>query len=227
MFELVRGSLAPSRGAALVILAALGASFASGAKAKHSPMIGEPGQEAQQPAAPDDQPPAANATVIQGEFVESHDLLGDANDLSSPRSAGIQWSHKFVITLSGKKNVSEKWDSVRISGGSASAGFRHGPHGSRAAGGVTRQSESSAVIGENSGRAVWHVLADRKLERIFPGQHFLMMIDIEVGADNACHLDVKYLRQTGFVSVVMKQATTGQMANFNLPRVQSASCTIQ
>jgi len=70
-------------------------------------------------------------------------------------------------------------------------------------------------------------LEKKSYSAYFAGQQFLMIMNIEVGESNACHVDVKYLRQTGFASVVMKRADTGEMANFSLPRVERASCAIQ
>ncbi|MGO8834563.1 MAG: hypothetical protein ACLQE9_17325 [Roseiarcus sp.] len=227
MFALFRGGLLSARGVAFAAAAALAASFCSGAQAKHKLVTDDPDQDAQVASPTVDQPPSGDATVIRGEFVESHDLLGEASDPSSPEIPGIQWRHEFAITLSGKKDVTEKWTSTRIGRGPARSGFRLRHSGGRFGGVLTRQNESSVTIGENAGRAVWHVLGANKLQRIFPGQHFLMIMNIEVGADKACRLEVKYLRQEGFVSVIMRRATTGELTNFSLPRPESASCTIE
>jgi hypothetical protein len=42
-------------------------------------------------------------------------------------------------------------------------------------------------------------LGEKKLQRIFAGQQFLLVMNIEIDADNACHLDAKYLQQQGFI----------------------------
>ncbi len=174
--------------------------------------------EKQDNATPDSSPTPprdGHGTVIQGELVESHDLLSDANDPASVQVRDIEWSHKFTITLSGKNHIEETWNSARL-------GF-----GGRSRGPLATQSENSATIGDSASKVVWHVLGAKKLQRIFAGQHFLMIVNIEIDESNACQVDVKYLKQTGFASVVMKRADTGEMANFSLPRVERASCAIQ
>jgi hypothetical protein len=184
--------------------------------------------EAQDRPAPDSASPPQDGrgTVIQGEVVEAHDLLSDANDPSSPLRRGIEWSHSFTVTLSGKNHVEETWRNTRL--GVEGRSFLFGKHGNGPKRGLlTTRVENNATIGDSASRVVWHVLGQKKLQRIFPGQHFLMIMNIEIGESNACRVEVKYLRQTGFVSVVMKRADTGEMANFSLPRVERASCAIQ
>jgi hypothetical protein len=163
---------------------------------------------------------AQTQTVIRGEFVEVHDFLSDDNDPSAPRTANVEWSHAFRITLSGKNQVTEKWDSERLKVGSANSP-------------LSSQGENEGIIGDNgtigqnSNHVVWHILGKNKLQRIFQGQRYLMIMDIAVSADKTCIVEVRYLRQTGFVSIVMKRANTGTMGNFSLPRVERASCTIE
>jgi hypothetical protein len=159
-------------------------------------------------------PPPEQSTVIRGEFVEVHDFLSDDNAPASPRTASVEWSHGFTMTLSGKNQVAEKWNGNRLRIGS-----KPSP--------LTSQDQSNGMTGQNAGHIVWHILEKNKLQRIYKGQHFLMIMDIEVSAGKECHVEVKYLKQTGFVSVVMKRIDTGTMANFSLPRVESASCTIE
>ena len=90
-----------------------------------------------------------------------------------------------------------------------------------------KQTEDAATIGENGAHVVWHVLGEKKLQRIFAGQHFLMMMDIEIGPDNACRVDARYLQQTGFEFIVMRRSDNDELANFSLPHVERASCAIQ
>ena len=199
------------------------------ATAKHAATHDDTDSDSESSTAPADVPAAGRGTVITGQFVESHDLLSDSGDSSNPVSAGIQWSHNFTIVLSGKNHVAEKWNNVRSNKGTASAARGHSRQENRL--GNVRQlttgQENSVTIGSTGGNAVWHVLGDKKLQRIFPGQHFIMMMNIEIGADNACALEVKYLRQEGFTSIVMRQANNGMMSNFSLPQVESQSCAIQ
>ncbi len=194
--------------------------------AKHAAFQDDPDQDSQPSPTPAGASAEGHGTVIKGQFVESHDLLSDSGDGSKVVSSGIQWTHNFTIVLSGKNHVSEKWNNVRSGAGFAIGNRRNGGH-IRRSGPLATSGENSVMIGSDSGRAVWHVLGEKKLQRIFPGQHFLLIMNIEVGADNACNLEVKYLRQVGFTSVVMRQATNGMMSNFSLPLVESASCTIQ
>jgi len=162
-------------------------------------------------------------TTITGEILESHDLLPDADGSSAPLISDIRWSHRFTVELSGHNHIEEKWFSVRLGVGPSALAHRKlgGPPQ------LTKSMENSATIGAGSGKAVWHVLAANKLQRLFAGQHFLMMIDIEIGADKSCRLEAKYVKQVGFTSVVLRRATTGELANFSLPQVQSATCEIQ
>ncbi len=229
MSEFTWRLLPPLHRAAALIFASAIALATTPLLAKHAAPQGDSDAESQQAPAPADASAAGRGTTIKGQFVESHDLLSDSGDPSQPVSSGIQWTHNFTIALSGRNHVSEQWNNVRSGMGASnenrarSSGEhkRAQPHLIRTGG------ESSVTIGSTTGKAVWHVLGDKKLQRIFPGQHFLMIMNIEVGADNACSLEVKYLRQEGFTSVVMRQATNGMMSNFSLPHVESASCTIE
>jgi hypothetical protein len=172
-----------------------------------------PAQQAQSAS-----PPAS--TVIRGELVEVHDFLSDDNAPASPPAANVEWSHSFTITLAGRNKVDETWNSVRLRIGSKPSPLTSQDQNKGTLGG-------NGMIGQNSNHVVWHVLGINKLQRIFQGEHYLMMMDIDVSAGKACHVEIRYLRQTGFVSVVMKRIDTGSMAHFSLPRVESASCTIE
>lgn len=207
--------------AAVLVLASTMAMTPAGAK--HASPQGTSDPDSQASPAPADVPAAGQGTVITGQFIESHDLLADSGDGSNTVRAGIEWSHNFTIVLSGKNHVHERWNNVRSSGGMAAA-----PEGGKHKGAhmVGNRGENNVTIGDASGRAVWHVLGDKKLQRIFPGQHFLLVMTINIGADNACNLEVKYLRQEGFTTIEMSDST-GLMSRFSLPRVESQSCTIQ
>ena len=220
------------RAAAVAILAGAIGLATTPLSAKH--LAPQPDSDAEpQPSpapapAPADAPAAGHGTVIKGQFLETHDLLGDANDPANPMTSAIQWTHDFTIVLSGKNHVSEKWNNVRASRG-ASTIVDHGARNrmrNRSWSLPFSTAENGVTIGANAGQAVWHVLGDKKLQRIFPGQHFIMMMNIEVGAGAGSSLEVKYLRQEGFSTIVMRMPD-GLPANFSLPRVESASCTIE
>lgn len=191
--------------------------------AKHAAAHEETDTNSQTSPAPADAPAAGNGVVITGQFVESHDLLSDSGDASNAVTAGLEWSHNFTIVLSGKNHVSERWNNVRGSRGLAGAPGGNSHRGSHM---VSRRGENSVTIGDATGKAVWHVLGDKKLQRIFPGQHFLLIMNIEIGADNACNLDVKYLRQEGFTAIELSDST-GLMSRYSLPHVASQACAIQ
>ena len=163
--------------------------------------------------------PSGNSTVIHGEIDETHDRLPPDELL------GIERSHIFTITLSGKNHVSETWTGARLDSGPRPGG-QHGHWGSRTMY-RTIYNESSATIGDNTGKVVWHVLGPRKLQRIFAGQQFLLMMNIEIDPDNTCHLDAKYLQQQGFTFIVHERADTGELAHFSLSRVVKATCSIE
>ena len=82
------------------------------------------------------------------------------------------------------------------------------------------KTEDAATIGENGAHVAWHVLGEKKLQRIFAGPYFLMMMDIEIGPDNACHVEARYLQQTGFEFIVLRRSDTDELANFSLPHVE-------
>jgi hypothetical protein len=155
--------------------------------------------------------PSGKPAVISGYIIETYDRL-------PPDGAeGIEKRHSFRITLSGKNHVDETWTSRGAFVG------RYGHAHNR----ITQEDENSATIGDNSARAVWHVLGPNKLQRLFAGQHFLLILNIELGSNNACHLEAKYLQQAGFTFIVAQRSDNLEMANFSLPRVSGASCTVQ
>jgi hypothetical protein len=99
-------------------------------------------------------------------MVETHDLLSDANDPSSPQTREIEWSRAFTVTLSGKNHIDEAWRNTRL--GVGARPFFFGQHGNgRRKGPLTTQGENSTEIGASGGKAVWHVLGEKKLQRIF------------------------------------------------------------
>jgi hypothetical protein len=154
---------------------------------------------------------AENRTVIRVTVVETKDRL------PPDPLPGIERRHDLVATLSGKNQVSEKGDSVRIDAGGAHK--RHAP--------PPLSEENSAVMGDESGRVVWHVLGERKLQRIRVGDQFLTIMNIEIDSENRCQIEVKYLEQKGFTDVVIKRPDNGEMAHFTLPRLVSATCSIE
>jgi hypothetical protein len=191
--------------------------------AKHEQPVDSTNEETPDAAPPGDIEKGAS-TVIIWEVVESHDRFSDADGSSEPIVSGIEWSHKFTAALSGRNHVAEKWTNIRVSPGGAIAAGRM-KKSNRSS--PSNEQENVATIGAKSSTAEWHVLGPNKLQRLFAGQHFLMVMNIEIGGDKSCHLEVRYLRQEGFTSVVMGDASKGEAAFYSLPRVQSASCSIR
>jgi hypothetical protein len=151
-------------------------------------------------------PPRAGSTgdtVIQIDFVETHDRL------TPDERHGIAAQHQIVATLSGSQ-VSESNQTVI----------------NRRRGSLVRQGQNSEALGDNSARAVWHVLGPHSLRRIFAGKQYLMVTDIEISGGNACSVQIKYLLQQGYSDIINRRADNGELAHFSLPKVASAQCSI-
>jgi hypothetical protein len=154
------------------------------------------------------------ATVIQIRFVERHDRLTPDVDRN------IEWANEFTVTLTGKNNISETQTSTY-------RGSSHYPATNALVTRISHTDTRDTALGEGGEKFVWQVLGPRKLRRITTGIQFIMMIDVNIGEDNNCHTDVKYLKQKGFNDVIMKRAGTQNMEHFTIPHVVSASCSIQ
>ena len=187
-------------------------------QAKHASLGADQDDETPDASSPPGAERSGQSTVITGEILETHDRL------TPDVFRGIERVHSFRIDLSGKNQIHETWTISRPDMGGRRGNGHSGnakPHFK------IKQTEDAATIGENGAHVVWHVLGEKKLQRIFAGQHFLMMMDIEIGPDNACRVDARYLQQTGFEFIVLRRADTDELANFSLPHVERASCAIQ
>ena len=78
-----------------------------------------------------------------------------------------------------------------------------------------------------SGKVVWQVLGPKKLRRLGEGKQTISIFDIDIDSANNCHIAVKYLLQKGFSYLIAKRAGTGTEEHFTLPRLVSASCSIE
>jgi hypothetical protein len=185
------------------------------AEAKHATLKDQPDDQTQNPASAKDQPQSGKSTVIKGEFVEVRDRLSPA------AQNGIRRRHTFTVTLSNTRHVDEAWTDSAPDMTSQSLD-RRAKRDRR----ISRQDSDSATIGDGSQHVVWHVLGPQRLQRIFAGPHYLMMMEIEVSGSNACRLDARYLKQVGFESITLEQPN-GTTAEFSLPQVENASCTIE
>ena len=145
-------------------------------------------------------------TVIQIDFVETHDRL------TPDERPGIAAQHQIVATLSGSR-VSE--NNQTLVGGRRRRGL------------LIVQGQNNEALGDNSARAVWHVLGPHSLRRIFAGKQYLMMTDVEIAGENACSVQIKYLLQKGYSDIINKRADNGELARFSLPKLISAQCSIR
>jgi hypothetical protein len=157
---------------------------------------------------------AEKQTVIQVQIDEKHDRLGPEP------LRDVEWVQKFTITLTGQNKVTESQANTVV-------GTAKGQCDPTRCAYLNSTSRRDAALGESDTKVVWQVLGPRKLRRIATGKQFIVMFDIDIDQSNNCRIDAKYLKQRGFDDVVMKRADTGEMTHFTLPRVVSASCSIQ
>ena len=148
---------------------------------------------------------SAGDTVIQIDFVETHDRL------TPDVRPGIVGQHQIVATLTADNRVSENNQTL--------VGRRLRT--------FVRQGQNSEALGDNSARVVWRVLGPHQLRRIFAGRQFLIMADVEIGAGNACSVQIRYLLQKGYTDYIAKRADNGELAHFSLPKVVSSECSIR
>jgi hypothetical protein len=57
--------------------------------------------------------------------------------------------------------------------------------------------EHSTSMGQNDGNAVWHVLANNKLQRVSHNREQLMIWDLSIEPNKECRISVKYLLKKG------------------------------
>jgi hypothetical protein len=142
-------------------------------------------------------------TVIQIDFVETHDRL------TPDERPGIVAQHQIVATFSGNR-VSEDNQTVI----------------NKRRGALIRQGKNSEALGDNSARAVWHVLGPHSLRRVFVGKQYLTMTDVEVSGDKACSVQIKFFLQKGYSDIITTRADNGELAHFSLPKLVSEECSI-
>jgi hypothetical protein len=157
---------------------------------------------------------AEKQTVIQVQIDEMHDRLGPEP------LRDVEWVEKFTITLTGNNKVIESQKNTPL-------GSAEGAVSARRAAELAQTSQRDGALGQKDAKVVWQVLGPRRLRRIATGVQFIVMFDIEIDQGDNCHIDAKYLLQRGFDDVVMTRADTGELTHFTLPRVVSASCSIQ
>jgi hypothetical protein len=145
------------------------------------------------------------ATTIHVVIVETHDRL-----TPTPKP-GIVKRHEFTVVLQPNKQIDESWEQADIT---------HSAH-------ADPGGERSTAMGENNGRAVWHVLGANKLQRIAQNHEQLIIWNIEISQGQACHIDVRYLLKQGVTFTTGKIAGTDVDATFSHSQVVSATCRIE
>jgi hypothetical protein len=199
---------------AIGLLLAVSAALAPAqGQAKHTTPDNQSDEDSQAPPPPD-QTNTGHATVIKAEVEETHDRL------TPDQEFGIQWVRVYVISLSGKNNVSETIRSRFMGSSSSTSRMSIKRHVSRGG-----EIQRSGLFGENDGQVVWHVVGEHKLQRIAIGKQYLMMMEITIDG-GTCQIDAKFLLQTGYTDVIMRRGG-GEEEHFTLPHVERASCTIE
>jgi hypothetical protein len=154
------------------------------------------------------------STIIRVEITEIHDRL-------TPNfEPDLKWIHDFVITMSGKNSIAESQTNTF-------AGSPRRPATPERVSNLTSQFDRETTLGRQEGKASWQVLGPKKLRRIWAGQQFIMLWEIDIGDNNSCSIDAKYLLQKGFHDMIARRAATGTMEHFSIQRIQSATCSIQ
>jgi hypothetical protein len=148
---------------------------------------------------------ADRATTIHVSIVESHDRL-----TPTPKP-GIIKRREFTVFLKPNKQIEESWVQTDITGEAHSD-----PGG-----------EHSTSMGENDGKAVWHVLANNQLQRVAQTREQLMIWNLSIEANKECRISVKYLLKQGAGFTTGKIAWTDIEATFSHSQLVSASCSIQ
>jgi hypothetical protein len=154
------------------------------------------------------------STIIRVEITEVHDRL------TPDFEPDLKWIHDFVITMSGKNSIAESQTNTF-------AGSPRHPATAQRVSHLTSQFGRETTLGRQEGKAAWQVLGPKKLRRIWAGQQFIMLWEIEIGDNNSCSIDAKYLLQKGFSYMIARRAGTGTMEHFSIQRIQSATCSIQ
>jgi hypothetical protein len=124
----------------------------------------------------------SGATVIQGQYVEEHTLVGCA-------CRPVVWTHDFTLTLSGQNNIHEEWRG-------------HNNRNPNLQGGK----QLDFVLGSASGRAAWHVLGPHSLRKFVTFQQHTLSLQITI-REKACDLDVRFALRPSFDDMYVPVST--------------------
>jgi hypothetical protein len=167
---------------------------------------------------------SASATALHAQDVKDtilHIRIDEKHDRYTPDlETDIEWLHEYTVTLSGKNAVKEVQKETFL------GGSQHPATPERQAN-LASSHEREASLGQGGGKVVWQVLGPKKLRRIVEGKQTITMFDIDIDRANNCHIAAKYLLQQGYSFLIAKRAGTGTEEHFSLPRLKSASCSIE
>ena len=149
--------------------------------------------------------PSNNAIRMRLTIEETHDRL-----TPTPKP-GIVKRHEIQVVMGADKNIQETLENSDIT-----RKLYADPGGSHA-----------TVLGENDGKAVWHVAGPNKLRRISQRDDQLMIIDLTTMGDRTCSIDVKYLIKDGRPFHDGFIAGTTIAATFTASKVVRATCEIE
>ena len=148
---------------------------------------------------------AVGAMKMHVTIVETHDRLTPTPEF------GIAKRIDLEIVLNANKHVEESSTHMDVTGSK--------PH-------FDERREQSASLG-GTGRAVWHVLGENKLQRIGESYGQLMIWTVEITGARTCTVDVKYILKSGASFRKAKIAGTDIDGTFTVSKVQSASCSVE
>ncbi len=148
---------------------------------------------------------SAGDTVIEIDYIDTRDRLPPYE------VRGIVVRNQVVATLSAANRVSEENEHIVQAPKQTFVTSAH----------------NGATLGDNSARVVWRVLGPHRLRRIFAGQQFIMLTDIEISGERACSVQIKYLLQKGYADMITRRADNGELGHFSLPKVLSSQCSIR
>ena len=157
----------------------------------------------------------APAQAQEAKTTHIHVVIDETHERITPeRNLPIEKLHEYDVVLSGTNQVSETWALTNI--GVRPGDTRHADPGG----------ENATTIGADKG-VVWHVLGERKLQRIRAGEQMIEVWDLEILEGNICKIDVRFLLKQGSSYFIANIAGTSKIAHFTQPKVQRASCTIE
>ena len=147
--------------------------------------------------------------VIEARVTSIHDRLPPYE----VRNVVVEETYRF--RLMGGANVEEEWSNRPVST----------EYGAVNLGGFS--GTQSSALGGAGRRVNWKVLGPHRLRRISEGQRFIEVLDFEIREPHECVLKAKFLLEKGKTAMIARRRDNGQLAEFSINKVTSATCTIQ